>query len=97
MRPVQLADIETAARVLMLAKPSTRADFMAKLLERAERADSYRQATGRPHPRFGTGTLMSAAAPYPKAGRVAGFLHDDLHAIHCVIDGLMERTKDQPV
>lgn len=72
MRPLHLADIETAARALALIAPEERAAVMQDMIAKAALADRYRLAHGRPHPLFGTGTLMSCAlrravAPRPAA------------------------------
>ncbi|RBW44337.1 hypothetical protein DS901_07990 [Loktanella sp. D2R18] len=65
MRPVQLADLETAARVVA-ASPARQA-MIAKLCAQADQADAYRIAQGKPHPQFGNGTLMSAALKYDES------------------------------
>jgi hypothetical protein len=59
MRPVQLADLEIAARVL--AAMPARQSFIATLCKQADQADAYRKMHAKPHPKFGNGTLMSAA------------------------------------
>ncbi|MGJ8622175.1 MAG: DUF7742 family protein [Yoonia sp.] len=56
-----MADIEMAARVLIECAPSARAGMVKTLLSEAHIADEYRKRLRKPHPQFGTGTLMSAA------------------------------------
>ncbi|SFR41526.1 hypothetical protein SAMN04488005_1658 [Yoonia tamlensis] len=66
MRPVQLADLEIAARVVA-AQPAPARRAMVKLLcDQADMADIYRLGCGLAHPKFGTGTLMSAAMKHPQ-------------------------------
>ena len=67
MRRVLHGDVTAAARALLAAPPAGRAGLLARLLAEAEAADAYRLATGRAHPRWGTGSLMSAALARPVA------------------------------
>lgn len=94
MRPVQLADLEVVARVLLLLDPAARPALMARLIQQAARADQHRIATGQPHPHYGTGTLMSAAGAYRKAKRMQGLGRDELDAMRCAINGLIGDTAD---
>jgi len=61
MRPVLVADLLYAGRSLLTAPPELRMRKALKLLDEAERADQYRQASGACHPAFGDGTLAAAA------------------------------------
>jgi hypothetical protein len=67
MRPILLADIDLAARVLLALPPGGRAMAMDSLLHRAARADAYRRATGRLLPGEGDGSLISVALGQPRA------------------------------
>lgn len=60
MRPVQLADIEVAANALKTLPANQRQYALRTLLHEARVADAYRKCLNKPHPEFGTGTLMSA-------------------------------------
>lgn len=61
MRPARLGDATAAARVL-LARPEGRWPWvMARMLAEARAADGRVRARGRPHPRWGDGSLMAAA------------------------------------
>ncbi len=61
MRPVTINDAIAAARAL-LAQPPRRRDWVLwRMVAEATRAEAHRQAAGRPHPRWGDGTLMTAA------------------------------------
>ena len=71
MRPVQLADLEIAARVLATLPASARPELIAQLCTQAKVADLYRKISGKAHPQFGTGTLMSAASKHALAPRNA--------------------------
>ena len=88
MRPVQLADIEAAARALMCCTPAARSTLAAQLVAHADIAEKYRKRLRKPHLRFGTGTLMSAAAAHPQARRPAVFGADTLDAFAHVIKAL---------
>lgn len=92
MRPVHLADIETAARVLMLLAPDARAAAMQAMIGQTEAADHYRQANDRPHPRFGMGTLMSSALRWHVAPRPAALGSDALHAYCAVLKALRDHA-----
>lgn len=67
MRPVGLGDLAAAAGALMAAPEGARAALMQAMLREAERADAFRAASGRYHPRLGNGTLMAAALGHPRA------------------------------
>ena len=69
MRPVTLADLEMALRVLLQVDARSQAEMASALVARAHQADAFRQDKGQGHPRYGTGTLMSAAMSYPVAPR----------------------------
>lgn len=92
MRAVQLADIEAAARVLMAVPVVERAGTMASLLQAADIADRYRKRLRRPHPHFGTGTLMSAAAKHAAAPRPARLTPDALQAFATVVAVLAHQS-----
>jgi len=89
MKSVQLADIDAAARVLMCCPQSTRPRMVAQMLAQAETADKYRRRLRKPHPQFGSGTLMSVAVKYPQAVRVDCFDDDALDAFSHVIKALI--------
>ncbi len=67
MRRVLHGDVVAAARALLATSPAQRADLMTRMLAEAEAADAHRQRTGRAHPVWGTGSLMSAALSRPCA------------------------------
>ncbi|MCE8511784.1 hypothetical protein KBY24_04375 [Ruegeria pomeroyi] len=61
MRPVLHGDVSAAARALLHAPAGTRRSLCRRMLSEAEMADAHVRATGRLHPLFGNGSLMSAA------------------------------------
>ena len=65
IRQAQLGDAIAAARVLRALPAAARLAAIARLIAMAERADAWRRRTGRPHPRFGSGSLMAAALRCP--------------------------------
>ena len=89
MRPVQLADVEMAARVLMRSAPNKRAALMLDLIQEAKIADAHRQRFGTPHLEFGSGTLLSRAARCDAAPRSSAMNGQVLDAYRVVIDALL--------
>ncbi len=88
MRAVQLADIEVATRALLHCPAATRPALIATLIAQAKTADSYRKRMGKLHPRWGSGTLMSAAARYPQTPRIDRMTPDALGAMALIIKTL---------
>ena len=60
---------------------------MTQLLAEADEAEAFRQETGKTHPRFGTGSLMSAAARHPRGSEPGFDCPEDRAAWRMVIDG----------
>ncbi|PJI92143.1 hypothetical protein BC777_0987 [Yoonia maricola] len=89
MRPVQLADIEMAARVLMGVAPAARDAVMRDMIIQAQTADAYRRFHGKPHPRFGSGAVLSCAARQDPVPRPAALGLDALAAYAIVIQTLL--------
>jgi hypothetical protein len=71
MRPAQLADLEIAARVVAVLPARERLAMIKQLCDQAQIADEYREISGKPHPKFGNGTLMSAAFKHAVPPRAA--------------------------
>jgi hypothetical protein len=61
MRPVMHGDVGNAARALLAVAADQRADLCQRLIGEAEAADRHMRRTGRLHPLWGNGSLMSAA------------------------------------
>ena len=92
MRAVQLADVEIAARALMIVPCEDRKSLIERLLWQADTADRYRKRLRRPHGEFGTGTLMSAAMQCPLAPRPVRLTADVAHAFSTVINALHHQS-----
>lgn len=82
MRPVLPGDVAAAACALLALPMRKRPGAMLEMLHRAEAADRYRRALGRAHPRWGTGSLASAALQLPR--RDEPFL-DDPDYVDCML------------
>ncbi len=95
MRPVSFADLEVAIRVLLDADQGQRTSLAQCLIERAHLADQYRQTRGRPHPEFGTGTLMSAAQKFKKQPRPAVLAADELKTTVTIVNALLAHCVHQ--
>ena len=76
MRPVLHGDVSNAARALLLLPPGARAGLGARMIREAEAADAHVMRTGRVHPVWGNGSLMSAARKRLLADE-PGFEDDD--------------------
>lgn len=61
MQPVWLGDAAAAARVLRERPEASWPWVLARMLAEARRAFAHHRALGRPHPRYGDGSLMAAA------------------------------------
>lgn len=97
MRPLVHGDVTTAARVLLAAPSVCRRALAARLLREAASADTYRRRSGRAHPFWGNGTLMSAAMAHGPAPEPPLDDRDYLSCLGLVIDALMaERTRRGP-
>ena len=65
MRPVLLSDVTAAARALIGVPEDRRVAFCRRILAEAEAADRFARRLGRPHPRWGNGTVLAAARAHP--------------------------------
>lgn len=61
MRPVLHGDVSAAARALLAVPQRSRRSLCIKMVAEAELADLHVQRTGRLHPDYGNGSLMTAA------------------------------------
>lgn len=61
MRPVLHGDVSNAARALLGVPKTMRSGLLDRLIREAEAADRHVRRTGRLHPLWGNGSLMSAA------------------------------------
>ncbi len=67
MRPLLPSDLDAAVRALLAVPPSQRPARARWLLDKANAADRYRLRQNRPHPDYGTGTLLSLVALVERA------------------------------
>jgi hypothetical protein len=91
MRAVQLADVDAAALVLLSIEPDMRGPLAVQLCWNAAVADRFRKRLKRPHPKFGSGSLMSAAATFPQARRPLQGSIEYLECIRIVITAVLAR------
>jgi hypothetical protein len=92
---VQLADVEAAARVLMRCPAEDHRRMIAQMLAEAEIADQFRLQHRAPHPVFGTGTLMSAAAKHKMKQRPTRLSPTECAAYTVVFKALCGDVIDQ--
>ncbi len=76
MRPVMHGDVVAAARVLVAEPCARRHAVLGRLLQEAGWADAYRRDSGRVHPMWGDGSLMTAAL-LRRPGREPGLSDTD--------------------
>ncbi len=94
VRPVQLADLEVAVRVLLAAPETARRRMVVQLHQEASIAARHREATGKPHPLYGTGTLMSAAQKHKAVPRSA-FCDADYLQCMAILTTILPIDRDQ--
>ena len=95
MRPVLHGDVVAAARVLYALPEALRVRELARLMQKAAWADAFRKQSGRVHPVWGDGSLMTAAlaaAPPPEPQ-----LNDPDYCgcLAMVFEGLVARLSDR--
>jgi hypothetical protein len=93
MRPVLHGDLVAAARVLLDLPVDQRPFRMQQLIDAADLGDRYRRRFGRPHPRFGNGSLMAAAAAWPMRTEPPLDSSDYLDCLGRVIEALLARHR----
>ncbi len=65
MRALLPGDLDFAVRAVLPIAPPDRPAMVRQLIQQARLAEAHRRQTGRAHPKFGTGSLMSAASKWP--------------------------------
>lgn len=92
MRPVAHGDLSAAGCALLSVAPAARAELLHRMLTEAEAADAFRRDTGRVHPLWGNGSLMSVAMVRPR--RREPFLDDPDYAacLAMILDALIARA-----
>lgn len=96
MRRVLYGDVRAAARALLAVPEEARERLLTRLFAEAEAADAHRLETGRAHPHYGTGSLMSAALSHRVAREP--YLDDPTYAACMaeVFEALVERAGQGP-
>lgn len=61
MRRPFFSDVSTAARALLMAPSAEREGLCQIMVREAELADRFARRLGKPHPKWGSGTLCEAA------------------------------------
>ena len=92
MRPMGHGDMSAAGCALLSVAPAARAELLNRMLTEAEAADAYRRDTGRVHPLWGNGSLMSVAMVRPR--RREPFLDDPDYAacLAMIFDAVIDRA-----
>ncbi|WP_300516676.1 hypothetical protein [Aliiroseovarius sp.] len=92
MRPLGHGDLSAAGCALLSVVPAARPALLTRMLVEAEAADAYRRDTGRLHPLWGNGSLMSVAMVRPR--RREPFLDDPDYAacLAMIFDAVLERA-----
>jgi len=96
MRPVLHGDVSCAARALFAVPEAMRGLLCRRMIREADCADAHMRRTGRAHPLWGNGSLMSAARKRRLADE-PGF--DDPGYCQCfemVLRALVDRTLSRP-
>lgn len=95
--PVRLGDLIAAARVLRERPRRRWAWVAARLLAEAGRGAAHLATHGRPHPRYGDGSLMTAALrrrPEAAPALSEARFRDALRATLCALDDLYPEAQD---
>ncbi len=79
MRPLLPSDLDAAVRALLVVPAPQRPELAVLLLDKTDVADRYRIRHDRPHPAYGTGTLLSLVALGPRVP-----LPDHCDATYCL-------------
>lgn len=95
MLRVNLADIDAGVRVLLSVPSAHREKTANTLCERADLADRFRRCTDKPHPMYGSGTLMSAAAAFANSGKDRRDEDAFLECLRVLVAALSVNNRDQ--
>lgn len=93
MRTVITADILTMARVLAALSGPERAACLAVVMEHADLAHKVSKRLGHPDPRWGDGSLTSAAGGLPRLREPLGLDPDYLESLALVAATLAWRAR----
>ena len=100
MRRLLHGDFDMAVRLVLAAPAGAEKARLKAVLAEADEAHRLHRATGRPHKRFGSGSLLSAAFRHPLAPLPMAVTPDYCRAVQIVAQCLAERlataSADQP-
>ncbi|MCE8006589.1 hypothetical protein [Aestuariivita sp.] len=95
MRRIHYGDVCAAARALMRVETGAQSGLCLRMIRQAQTAEAHRRETGRPHPLWGTGSLMEVARCHPLAAE-PGFENPDYcAAMRLVLGCLMQQALSQ--
>lgn len=94
MRQILHGDIIAAARSLLRVPLPERAAAVSAMLYQAHSADKVMKRTGRPHKKWGNGSLLSAAGPLPKRAEPFAGDVDYLCAMQIILAALIDWRND---
>ena len=92
MRGLHHGDVVAAARTLLASPAPERARLIRRIIVAADWADRHRRRHGRAHPRYGSGSLMAAAAAWPRKPEPLLDDPDYLGCLVCVLAALLARS-----
>lgn len=93
MRACLVTDLLCAARLVSSAGPDGAGPLARRLIHEAHAAHKYAKRFGRPHPLWGSGSLMARALAADMPASDARF---DLHALIVVAQSLLQFRKATP-
>lgn len=91
MRPILHGDVSSAARALLAVPEALRRGLCARMMREAEAAEAHMRRTGRAHPLWGNGSLMSAARKRVLADEPGFDDPDYCRCFEMVLRGLVAR------
>lgn len=89
MRPLHLSDLHRVVRTLLAIPHDKRADLLARLMHAAQLAGAHHAATGRQHPKYGSGALGDACQAFAQAPTPDWCDGAYLEALHLVVTALI--------
>jgi hypothetical protein len=91
MLPLLQNDLRVAVRALEAVPPARRAALCGRMLRLAAAAEARARRTGRPHPRWGAGTLLAVAMRFPLAPEAPWDSPGALASARLLLEKLAER------
>lgn len=94
MRPIYPGDLDLVTRTLLACDARNRRALAQRIVQQAQTADRYRKRLGKPHPAFGTGSLISAAQGFPRKNASGACNGAYLASLAVLIQTLQSATRD---